>query len=201
MNQILTRRSPRKPNIKSLDAWDDRKVNELLAWAEHSRRRGAGASAKYFESTVVSHLRHIFQIQFSLAKIDEKLKELARDADRPLSSVHHSKLYTGDGLSSMARCVVRNRDALKILMARVAELDANPQSTPRSYGKSPHSLATKENQERSSNPGVAQQRLKDITDLYKGYKQNHPLSTKRRRRRRNAKFKKVCSLDEVISHH
>lgn len=199
MKQNLARRTSRKPVFTSRAAWDDSRVNELLAWAEHSRRRGVGASAKYFESTVASHLQDIFRVCFSFAQIDEKLRELAQDADKPLSSIHRSNLYTGYGLTSVVHCVVRDRDALKILKARVVELDANPQSKPQSYGKPTNLLLSKEKQKGSPNLRLAQQSLKNARTLGDGYRQNISSSTKRQRRRKSAKFKKVRCIDEFIS--
>lgn len=109
-------------------AWTDEHKSELLAWAEHCRKRDG--SGKHFEETVARHLHSVFGLKFSYGEIDSEIRKLAQGSTTPLASIHYSYIYTSYGKGSLIPCVIQDRSARKVFQRRVDELDNNPNSKP-----------------------------------------------------------------------
>lgn len=112
----------------SASIWTEEVTFELLAWAEHCRRKDG--SGKHFEGTVVRHLQTAVGVKLSYAQIDGKIRELAQSSTTPLAHLHYSYLYKTYGLESMIPCVINDRAARKAFQYRVNELSNNESSRP-----------------------------------------------------------------------
>ena len=164
-------------------AWTEEIKDELLAWAEHCRKRDG--TGKYFEETIARHLLNSFGAKLSDAQIDEKIRELAQKAKKPLSSIHHSYLYKSYGLDSTISCVITDRAARKVLQCRIDELNNNESSkpsvltTPPTRGKNrPVSTLRDTTKQDSSNLTKRTRREKLISRKYRGKKKQRSKASK-----------------------
>jgi len=112
----------------SVNVWTEEAVFKLLAWAEHCRRKDG--SGEHLKMTIVRHLQNTVDKKISDVQIDGKVRELAKNSKKPLSSLHYSKLYQSVGTEGMIHCVIADRAARKAFQCRVNELNNNESSKP-----------------------------------------------------------------------
>ena len=165
----------------SVNVWTEEAVFKLLAWAEHCRRKDG--SGEHLKMTIVRHLQNTVDKKISDVQIDGKVRELAKNSKKPLSSLHYSKLYQSVGTEGMIQCVISDRAARKAFQCRVNELNNNESSKP-----TRRKTTLTQYIESPGNPLHDSSKINDFEQLESPAKQSP--SSRRHRSRRRARSKR-----------